>query len=275
MGYLNFIDPLKTRRLVGMKDGKSSGGSGGFDFQSYGGLRPPRIDSPGQEILRPTQKAIFDTRMRRSQGQDVGYDPAWLKLNTDLINSNANKSREDSIRDATGRLASSGLGGNARAQEALTGRVNRDADRTIGDSITALSVADLERKSQERAQNTDQLQALNSFNFGQEDKAADFDLNVYSAEQGGRLGAAGFNEGIRQYDQNQSDEFTNSLLQAGGTAAGMYFGGPAGAAVGGASAQALTSSGKGLAAYDPSMATNPYSGASVGGYRTPYKKYSK
>lgn len=248
----------------------SSASANALAFQPYTGLRPPRIDTPDQEILRPTQKAIFDTRMRRSQGQDVGFDPAWMKLNAELINSNINKSREDSLRDATGRLSSGGLSGNVRAQEALAGRVNRDATRTQGDALSALSIADLERKNQERAQNTDQLQALNSFNFGQEDKAADFDLSVYGAENSNRLNTAGFNREGEQFNQNRNDEFVNSLLQAGGTAAGMYFGGPPGAAIGSASAQALANSGKGLA--NPAYADPNMSSAGPGYRNYAYKK---
>lgn len=274
-GVKGMVDPFNFWH------GKKGGGNdGGFEFEKYGGLRPSRIDytdAGGQnvEILRPTQKALFDTVMRRSQGQDVGYDPEWMRLNTDLIKSNIDKSREDSVRDATGRLASSGLSGNPRAAEALTGRINRDATRTTGDSLAALSIADLERKNQERDVNTGRLQSMNSFNFGQEDKAADFDLSVYNAEQNGKLNAAGFNRQGEQFNQSQDDEFINSLINGGATAAGMYFGGPAGAAVGGASAQALTSSqgygaAPGAGSYGGSV-TPDYYKAGIG----PGKSYQK
>lgn len=256
--------------------GGKKGGGGSFDYQPYSGLRPPRVDysradGTKVEYLRPTQDLLQKTVMDRSQGVGVGYDPAWMKLNTDLINSNANKTREDSLRDATGRLSSSGLSGNARAMEALAGRVNRDSDRSISDSMTALSISDLERKNQERDVNTGRLQSLNSQNFGQENTAANFDLGVYNAEQGNRAKAYGMNTEVDQYNQGQSDEFTNSLLQAGAGAAGMYFGGPAGAAVGQQSMSALTS-GKGLntnsfGAVDPNM-----SSAGPGYRNSAYKK---
>lgn len=162
-----------------------------YPYSPYGGYKPPRIDRPGYEYLRPTQDLTQQIITDRAQGKGVGYDPAWMKLNQELINSNANMARQDSLRDATGRLSSSGLSGNARAQEALAGRVNRDADRGISDSIRELSIADLERKNQERDDNTSRLQSLNLSNFGQENTAADFDLNQWKAEESAKQGRVG------------------------------------------------------------------------------------
>ena len=185
---------------------KNEGGTPQFEFQPYGGLRPPRIDSPGQEILRPTQKQIFDILMRRSRGEDVGYDPARKTAAISLFESKLGKQREDDVREAEGRVAASGLGGNLRAQEALTGRVNRDYGRTLGEGINALNIEDLTRANEERDINTERLRALNQFNFGQENKGADFDLDVYGAEQQNRrFGASQALEGY-QLDSGRSDE---------------------------------------------------------------------
>ena len=235
----------------GGDESRNKGGSS-FQYQPYGGLRPPRIDytKNGQnvEILRPTQQQIFDLLMSGSKGQGVGYAQERKSAAIALLESKLGKQREDDIRAAEGRVASSGLSGNLRAQEALTGRVNRDYGRTLGEGVNALNIEDLGVQQREREADKRALQVLNSFNFGQENKAADFDLSAYGQEQGNRAQAFGINEGVRQYDQGQSDEFFNSLLQAGGTVAGSYFGGPAGAAIGSQAAQALT--GKGIAPQD-------------------------
>lgn len=230
--------------------GKKSGGSS-FEYQPYGGLRPPRIDytdaaGKAHEIFRPTQQADFDITMAGAKGEGVGYDPARRTSAQALLESQIGKQREDDVRSAQGQLAASGLSGNPRAYEALAGRVNRDAARTLGEQTNALNIEDLGAARQDRENARLRLANLNRLNFGQEDKAADFDLSVYGAEQGNRLAAANFNEGARQYDQNQGDEFTNSLLQGAGSLAGMYFGGPTGAVIGGQAASALSGSGKGI-----------------------------
>lgn len=249
--FRKLVDPFGVTggdSLFGYKGYASKkGGSNGYDYQPYSGLRPPRVDTADTSILRPTQKQLFDILMARSKGQDVGYAPEWLTQNTELIKSNIGKQQEDQVREARGSLSAAGLSGNPRAIEATTGRINRDAGRSLSDSMTQLSIADLERKNLERDINTGRLQTFNSQNFAQENNAANFDLDVYNAEQGNRMGAAQFNTGNERYSQNRSDDQFNDLVGTGLTLADLYAtsqGVPPGTVS--ASANALRSSGTGV-----------------------------
>lgn len=211
--------------------------SGGYEFQPYSGLRPPRIDyttDQGQKVeyLRPTQDLTQKTIMDRSQGIGVGYDPQRTKLLMDLARSQNQMSLEDSLRSAKGSIAASGLSGNPRAYEAIAGRAQRDSARSLDNSMKEISVSDLERANQERDINTARLQALNTSNFGQENNAANFDFNVYNAEQGNRLDSEKFNQGQYEYDTGRSDKFTEGLIELGAMGAGAYLGGPTGAYMG-------------------------------------------
>lgn len=164
--------------------------------------------------------------MDRSQGIGVGYDPKRTELLMGLARNQNQMSLEDSMRTAKGSLAASGLSGNPRAYEAIAGRAQRDSARSLDNSMKEIAVSDLERQNQERDINTARLQALNTSNFGQENNAANFDLSVYGAENGARLGEANFNEGVRQYDQNFANQQQTELGQFGLTAASLAMGNP-------------------------------------------------
>lgn len=255
-----------------------------YPYTPYSGARPPHIDREGYEYLRPTQDLTQQIITDRAQGKGVGYDPAWLQLNADLINSNVNKNREDSIRDANGRLASSGLSGNARAQEALAGRVNRDSNRQASDAMAALSISDLERKNQERDTNTARLQDLNASNFGQENIGAEFDLNKWKAEESAKEGRVGLGF---QY----ADMYRNPYSVAGSTigtslinAGSQMYGGSSGGGGGGgqsspvqtysSSAGALNTSGQGLQPTS-SYGVNPNAYQQLNSKSQAYKNYMR
>lgn len=176
----------------------------------YTGERPPDIDSPGQEILRPTQKQDFDITMRRSLGQDVGYDPSWIKSATALTKSNLDSALADRLRNQSGMLSAQGLSGNPRAYEATKGRSERDYSSDLENSLNRLNVANMEASRSDKNAATDRLAALNRFNFGQENIGANFDLNKWQAENQFSRSAAGLDAGNfwnqQAYDdQNQSD----------------------------------------------------------------------
>lgn len=195
--------------LFGLFGKKKKGG--GFDFQPYSGLRPPRIDANGKEYLRPTQDLTQKTIMDRAQGIGVGYDPERRNLLTDLVRSQLGQQEEDQLREAQGRIASSGLSGNPRAYEALAGRVKRDTGRQLADSLSKIAIEDLGRANEERDANTARLQRLNETNFGQENNAADFDLSVYGQEQGNRARSAAMDNQMYQYDQSRRDALFSDL----------------------------------------------------------------
>lgn len=200
-----------------------------YPYVNYGGLRPPRIDANGKEYLRPTQDMTQQIIMDRAQGKGVGYDPERMRLLTDLVKSENQQRREDDVRAANGRLSSSGLSGNPRAYEALAGRVNRDSARSLNDNLAKISIEDLTRANEERDVNTARLQDLNSFNFGQENNAADFDLNVWKAEESAKQGRVGlgFQAADRYRDPASvmATTFGNSLVNLGSQ---MYGGGSGG-----------------------------------------------
>lgn len=230
-----------------------------LDFQPYSGLRPPRIDANGKEYLRPTQDMTQKTVMGRSQGIGVGYDPERRNLLTELVKSQLGQQEEDQLRSAKGSIAASGLSGNPRAYEALAGRVKRDTGRQLGDSLSKIAIEDLGRANEERDINTGRLLDLNKFNFGQENNAANFDLDVYNQEQGNRLNTANVQNSNYRYDQDRQDKFYEGLAQLGGQAASGGFSG------GNSAILSQTQSGKGVAPgyanFDPNMSS------SGGGYR--------
>lgn len=236
-----------------------------FEFQPYSGLRPPRIDANGKEYLRPTQDLTQKTVMDRSQGIGVGYDPERRQLLTELVKSQLGQQEEDQLRSAQGQISASGLSGNPRAYEALAGRVKRDTGRQLGDSLSKIAIEDLGRANEERDINTARLFDLNRFNFGQENDAANFDLDVYNAEQGNRLGAANFNQGVSQFDQSRQDELLSDLggLALGG--ASLAMGNPAPLIMAGAS-----QAGKGIAPSYSGYGTKEYIGSNAG-YRKNYR----
>lgn len=190
-----------------------------YPYNPYAGSRPPNIDRPGYEYLRPTQDLTQKTVMDRSQGIGVGYDPQRRQLLTDLVKSQLAQQEEDQYRSAKGAISASGLSGNPRAYEALAGRVKRDTGRQLGDSMAKIAIEDLTRANEERDVNTGRLMDLNSFNFGQENNVADFDLAVWQAEENAKQGRVGLGFDYAQLYRNPysvaGSTFGNSLVNMG------------------------------------------------------------
>ena len=193
--------------------GKKKGGGGGgstYQFQPYSGARPT-----APSFTKPSEEAIFKRLMEQMQGINVGYDPARKQAGIDLLKSQIDKRKEDDMRDAQGRISSSGVSGNARAVEAIAGRVGRDASRTFGEGVTGLTIEDLAAANQERLAGTNNLQRFNEFQFGQGNKVADFDLNVYGQEQGLQRGASQDALAQRNFETSRSDDQFGDLLGLG------------------------------------------------------------
>lgn len=162
-----------------------------YPYVAYSGDRPPEIDREGYEYLRPTQDLTQDIIMGRAQGEGVGYDPARRQLLTDLARNELAMQEEDQLRSAKGAISSSGLSGNPRAYEAMAGRVKRDTGRNLENAMSRIAIEDLGRANEERDINTARLQDLNTFNFGQENAGAEFDLNQWKAEESAKQGRTG------------------------------------------------------------------------------------
>jgi len=243
-------DPLwwVTGTVKKKKNNASADALGGFQFQPYGGVRPPQ-----PEFLRPTEKQLYEILSNRSKGIDVGFDPQRRQLLTELATSQNMQRRNDDVRSAAGSLAAAGLSGNARAIEASKGRVERDSARSLQDSITQIAIEDLTRANDERDINTQRFQNFNNFNFGQANKVADFDLDVYNAEQGNQRFASSddlarqqFATQQSQFNQSRSDDQFNDMSGLALAGADLFLASK-GVPPGTASAAAQALAGKGIA----------------------------
>lgn len=237
----------------------------------YGGYRPPQIDSPGQEILRPTQKQDFELTMKRSRGEDVGYDPSWMSSAVALTKNELDRAREDNLREQKGAISAAGLSGNPRAYEATAGRINRNYSTDLENSLNRLNVTNMEASRADKNSATERLATLNRNNFGQENSVADFDRAVWAQEEANKRGAAGLDatnywKGL-EYDTGEGEKsaqgmtgFATDALQTFSPSVQALLR-PAGTGI------APT----GFANFDPNMST------SGGGYRQtgPFRKITR
>jgi hypothetical protein len=197
--------------FMGNKAGAKKKKAPGYTPIPYSGARPPSIDVNGTNYLRGTQAETQDIIQSRARGEGVGYSPEWMNASKQLINSN----EADRVRAAQGSLSAQGLSGNARAAEATTGRERQ----YTADELAKLTIADMERKNQERDVNTSRLQALNLSNFGQENTGAQFDLNKWNAENDNARMAAGLDasnywnqEEVNNRDTTEMGDFATSVF---------------------------------------------------------------
>ena len=248
-------------RSATMTNKKLKNAMSDYPYTPYSGDRPPEIDTDEKKILRPTQAQLFDILMARSKGEDVGYSPAWMSENTKLIESQLGRQEEDQLRASKGSLSAAGLSGNPRAYEATAGRVKRDTGRSLSDAMSQLAISDMERKNEERDVNTARLQDLNTFNFGQENIGAEFDLNKWKAEESAKQTRTGL--GL-DYAQMYRDPGSQALTSIGGSLTsiggmGMMGGGGGGSPTMSSSASALgRTSGQGIAPTSSyALQTNP------------------
>ena len=170
-------------------------------FQPYSGYRPPHVNynpktesniyAPGN-TFRPVEDLISRIVMERAQGQGVGYDPARRQELLENFKIQQDRDLEQSNYDLQNRLSGMGLSHNAAAYNDLIGRSLKEAGREKNLYTNRVDIEDLARRNQERDINTGRLQNLNTFNFGQENAVADFDLNAYRAEQGLESDRRGF-----------------------------------------------------------------------------------
>jgi hypothetical protein len=172
---------------------------------NYQGSRPPAIG----DSLRPVQNMVTETLMRRSQGQDVGFDPARRTELGKMYDIDFNRAKEQRNNDFQNRLSGSGQSRNLAAYDALINKGNQWADDTRSKYMMGLDVEDLTRRNEERDVNTQRLQNLNTMNFGQENTRANFDLNEYGQGQ--------------QFDLQRAEQYDNpwaAALRTGSNIAG-------------------------------------------------------
>lgn len=209
------------------------------DFQPYSGYKPPHTS-----FLRPVEKQITDIVMQRSRGEDVGYDPARREALLENFKIQQDRDLRDSSADIKNRLSGMGLSRNVAANDDLLGRALRHSNEEKNLYTNRVDIEDLARRNEERDTNTGRLQNLNTFNFGQENKVADFDLDVYGQENQAR------NQNYAQ-QSNRFDQYEDPWASALESGANMGFG-VAGMGMGGSKATPV---------YDPTMSS------AGGGYR--------
>ena len=232
--------------------GKKKGGKPEApEFQSYSGYRPPHVGH-----LRPVEDQITKILMERSAGQDVGFDPKRREELLQNFNTEQGRDLEDKKSDLQNRISGMGLSRNPAVYDELLGRAEREAGREKNLYTNRVDIEDLAKRNEERDVNTGRLQGLNTFNFGQEDKAADFDLNVYNSENAARNSSYDRRAGSYQ-------DPLGTALELAGKGAGLYAdyqtGGMYSAAKNGISAMNQTPS---AGAYK--SPTNTYGGADQG-----------
>lgn len=220
----NFYDPLGM-----FAPKKKSGGSSAPQFQPYNGYRPPHIDYTdpnGKQVnnLRNVQQMITDTLMRRSQGQDVGYDPAMVQKSKENFNINQQQQDERNRADLTNELSGTGMSRNLAARDATLGRLSTDENREQNKAFNNIDIANMQASNQEKQAATAGLQGLNSFDFGQENNAANFDLGVYNAENNAQRGDYSSQLAGEQQAYDQSQSGLGDIANLALTGYGIYSG---------------------------------------------------
>lgn len=196
------------------------------EFQPYSGHKPPLPN-----YTRDTEKLIYETLARRSQGEDVGFDPRRreaLLENYEIENDRYLDRQTDDIQNA---LSGMGLSKNLRAYDALMLRALEDNKRDKDLYTNRVDIEDLSRANEERDINTARLQDFNNFNFGQENTRAGFDLDVYNSENNQKN--ANYSQKVQRAN-NYQDPLgafvqgglsTYGALSSGGSSGGLSVGG--------------------------------------------------
>jgi hypothetical protein len=148
----------------------------------YSGYRPPRVNN-----LRPVEDQITQILMQRSKGEGVGYDPKRRDELSQNFSIQQDRDMEDTRSDLQNRISGMGLSRNPAVYDELLGRAEREAGREKNLYENRIDIEDLERRNEERDVNTGRLQGLNTFNFGQENAAADFDLRAFAQDSANAL----------------------------------------------------------------------------------------
>ncbi len=181
-------------------------------YEPYNGYKPPHVG-----YLRPVEDQIAQTLMERSkgQGQGIGFDPARRNELLQSYDIQQKRDQEKNNADLQNRISGMGSSRNPAVYDELIGRANRDAADNRQLYTNAVDTQDLEQRNKDVTHATDQLQNLNTMNFGQENQVANFDRAIYNDQ----------NNQQNQAYQNQMAGYQDPLgtaLQVAGTAGGLY-----------------------------------------------------
>ena len=186
-------------------------------LKPFDGPRPP-----GVKFLRPVEKQITDILLRRSRGEDVGFDPRRREALLENFDIDQGRRQDEREGDIQNFISGAGLSRNVAAREALLGRTQREFDRERNLFRNRVDIEDLTRANEERDINTARLQNQNVFNFGQENTRADFALRENELENQRLLNEAGFNAGIDQAIQGQQSSPLGAGIQSALGVAGQF-----------------------------------------------------
>lgn len=191
---------------------------GVFKPTPYSGMKPPEFKN-----LRPVEQQITDILMRRSQGQDVGYDPVRLKKMKENFDIDQEQRAEVGEADIINQLSGTGLSRNLAARDRLLGNYQRENERERNKAFNQYDISDLEAARADKNENTRNLQQWGEFGFGQENSRAQFDQNLWSAENGLNAQAVESQNAATQYQNQQKRQFVEDLTGSvgGGIQTGM------------------------------------------------------
>jgi len=200
-----------NKRMAGVSD----------KLPAYSGYKPPQA-----AFLRPVESQITDILMKRSAGQDVGFDPARREKLLENQKIESGRTYDNNRADTLNQLSGSGLSSNLAARDALLGRLDRERNNNDTLYRNRVDIEDLTRRNEERDVNTGRLQNLNSTNFGQENTRASFDKSVWDSENQNELATRGLQ---MQVAQNYQDPYAAALGGGvNGATAAANFGGAGG-----------------------------------------------
>lgn len=208
---------------------KKGNGLTKIDPLPYTGAKPFSASEVGlgADAISPLATQYLNQIKERSQGQGlVGFDPAYSAKAKEnfLIDLNDQQTIADQQRKA--QASSQGLRGGVPLTIATAANKNYENQRTKG--LNNIDIADLQARREDINSATYAQPQLVSEGAGIQGQRANFDLAEYNATQ-------------PTYLEPQQDNILPALIGAAGTIGGAYFGGPAGAAAGGALAKAYTS----------------------------------
>lgn len=211
------------------------------------------------------QQALANQLQQQALGQ--GPNPALAQLQQATGANTANQ--------AALMAGQRGTGGNAgliARQAAHQGAANQQ--QMAGQAATLQAqqqIAAQQALAQQQAamgnlatnQLTQQQQALGQFG-GAAQNQQQMMLNAIANQNANQLGQAGMQNQMNMANQQQQNRLIGNLLNVGGAAAGMYFGGPAGAAAGSQAGNILTAGGGSGAMENPMFMNVANQGGTIG-----------
>lgn len=166
----------------------------GAEFEKFSGERPA---IPGR--LREVETQIDDILLKRSLGQDVGFDPERRQALLQQFDISQQQQAERGDADIQNFLSGSGLSRNVAARDALLGRAQTDRERESNKFRLGVDIEDLERRNIERDINTARLQQQSGAKFGQQQARSGFDLDVFNLESQNEATRRGLQ--LQQFDR--------------------------------------------------------------------------